>query len=72
MIRIGVQTKNIVYDSDPVSGFALIKEAGFDCADFSLNSYLSNTSLYKLDVNDFFEKSDAGMEAFFMLHKKGA
>lgn len=72
MAQIGVQTKNIVYDSNPGNGFAMMKKAGFTCADFSLNSYLTNTALYKMELNDFFGKSDQELEAFFEPHKKGA
>ncbi len=72
MVSIGVQTKNVVYDSDPKAGFKMLKSAGFSCADFSLNSYLLNTSLYKSERNDFFDRSDTELENFFLPHKKGA
>ncbi|WP_139904177.1 sugar phosphate isomerase/epimerase family protein [Clostridium thermarum] len=72
MLQIGVQTKNVVFDSNPSSGFQLLKKSGFSCADFSLNSYLLNTSLYKLELNEFFNKSDSELEAFFAPHKKAA
>lgn len=72
MISIGIQTKNVVYDSDPAAGFEMLKDAGFSCADFSLNSYLSNTSLYQLELNDFFDRSDTELEQYFSPHKKGA
>ena len=42
-LRIGVQTKNVVMDDDPASGFVMLKKAGFDCCDFSLNNYLKKT-----------------------------
>lgn len=72
MVSIGVQTKNVVYDSDPKAGFKMLKSAGFSCADFSLNSYLLNTSLYKSELNEFFSRSDTELENFFLPHKKGA
>lgn len=72
MLQIGVQTKNIVNDSNPQEGFQLMKESGFSCGDFSLNSYLLNTSLYKFELNDFFNKSDLELEKFFTPHKEGA
>ena len=46
-MRIGVQTKNVVYDDRPEDGFRRLKQAGFSCADFSLNGYLTNISLYQ-------------------------
>lgn len=72
MISIGVQTKNVVYDSDPAAGYEMLKKAGFSCADFSLNSYLPNFSLYQLERNDFFDRSDSELEQYFSPHKKGA
>ena len=72
MLQIGVQTKNIVNDSNPEEGFQLMKESSFTCGDFILNSYLLNTSLYKFELNDFFNKSDRELEDFFTPHKEGA
>ena len=71
-MEIGVQTKNVVYDENPAKGFEQLKEAGFSCADFSLNSYLLNTSLYRQEKNEFFSKSISELEAFFTPHKQGA
>ncbi len=72
MLGIGVQTKNVVKDADPTSGFALLKEVGFTYADFSLNSYLLNTDLYRDTLNKFFDKSKAELEQYFEPHKRGA
>ena len=72
MLGIGVQTKNVVEDADPTSGFALLKEVGFTNADFSLNSYLLNTDLYRDTLNKFFDKSKAELEQYFEPHKRGA
>lgn len=72
MLQIGMQTRNIVEDYNPIEGFRVLKEAGFDCADFSLNRYLENKSLYKGEINDFFDKSIPELEEFFAPHKKAA
>ncbi len=72
MYLIGTQTKNIVEDRNPEAGFQLMKQSGFSCADFSLNSYLLNTSLYRFQRNDFFSKSVPELEQFFLPHKRGA
>ena len=72
MNHIGVQTKNVVSDSHPEKGFSIINSAGFTCVDFSLNSYLMNTSLYRLELNSFFDKSIQELEDYFNPHKKGA
>lgn len=69
---IGTQTKNIIEDSDPEAGFQRMKLAGFSCADFSLNAYLLNTSLYQFQLNDFFDHSVIELEQYFTPHKQGA
>lgn len=72
LLQIGIQTQNVVYDSNPGEGFERLKKSGFSCADFSLNSYLKNTSLYQFELNEFFNKSERELEVFFEPHKKGA
>lgn len=71
-MRIGVQTKNIVYDSCPEEGFRMMRKAGFSCGDFSLNSYLTNTALYQFESNDFFSRTTNELEHFFAPHKAAA
>lgn len=71
-MKIGVQTKNVVYDTDPAGGFKMLKEAGFSCVDFSLNGYLTNTSLYQFEKNQFFDKSVSELRSFFTPHKQAA
>lgn len=72
MLQVGVQTKNVINDANPKEGFTLLKQAGFSCADFSLNGYLLNSSLYQSEVNTFFDKSVQELEHFFTPHKQGA
>ena len=69
-MKIGVQTKNAISDDNPHEGYELLKKCGFDCVDFSLNSYLTNTDLYKSKLNKFFDKSDNELEKYFSSHKK--
>lgn len=69
---IGVQTQNVINDNNPLEGFELLRRAGFTCCDFSLDAYLRNSSLYNLIINDFFNQSQAELEAFFTLHKEAA
>lgn len=72
MLEIGVQTQNVIDDENPTKGFELLRQAGFGCCDFSLNSYLKNTSLYRHEVNGFFDQSEQELEAFFSPHKEAA
>lgn len=72
MAGIGVQTKHVVEDKNPAEGFQMLKKAGFSCADFSLNSYLTNTSLYRFEPNDFFDKSRRELEDYFEPHRRAA
>ncbi len=72
MLRIGVQTKNVIEDDHPEDGYALLKASGFSCVDFSLNGYLLNTALYQSKVNSFFDQTMQELEQFFAPHKKGA
>ena len=72
MLQIGMQTKHIVLDENPIKGFLQLKQAGFSCADFSLNGYLVNKNVYKGEINDFFDKSVEELEAFFLPHKEAA
>lgn len=72
MLKIGVQTKNVVCDDNPLEGFKILKQSGFDCVDFSLNGYLINKDLYKGKTNSFFDKSVEELCAFFEPHKKAA
>lgn len=72
MLELGVQTKNVVNDEHPEEGFALLKRAGFSCADFSLNGYLLNTDIYQASLNRFFDASVSELERFFVPHKQGA
>ena len=71
-ISVGVKSKDIVFDEYPIEGFEMMRRAGFTCCDFSLNSYLTNTALYSLEINDFFRQSVGELEAFFTPHKEAA
>ena len=72
MFDIGVQTKNVVRDDNPLEGFMMLKEAGFTCCDFSLNAYLYNKNIYAGDINPFFDKSVEELKEFFTPYKEAA
>lgn len=70
--KIGVQTKNVIKDENPLEGFEMLKRAGFTDVDFSLNGYLLNTDLYHNSPNKFFDQSMPQLEAYFTPHKCAA
>ena len=72
MLGIGVQTKNIIYDDNPLEGFKRLKAAGFTNCDFSLNAYLYNKNIYAREINDFFDKSTEELQVYFTPHKEAA
>ena len=72
MLEIGVQTKNAVEDQNPAEGFGMLKRAGFSCVDFSLNYYLTNKTLYRMEQNHFFDKTRGELEDYFTPHKREA
>lgn len=72
MLDIGVQTKNIIKDENPLEGFEMISQAGFSSCDFSLNAYLLNSGLYRFEVNEFFDKSQKELEEFFAPHRQAS
>ena len=53
-------------DANYEKALELLKEAGFDAVDFSLHGYLTNKNIYGSNINHFFEKSVAELEAFFL------
>ncbi len=72
MMEVGVQSQNVVYDTCPKEGFQLLKNAGFSCVDFSLNTYLLNKEIYKSQNNGFFNKSTEKLLDYFSPHKEAA
>lgn len=72
MPEIGVQSKNIVDEKNPAEGFEMMRWTGFTCCDFSLNARLTNNSLYRAEVNSFFDRSIQELETYFRPHKEAA
>ncbi len=72
LLKIGVQSQNIIYDQNQQSGFEMLKRTKFDCCDFSLNSYLKNTDIYGSNLNNFYDKTESELERFFSHHKSAA
>ena len=71
-LAVGVQSKGIVYDKDPLEGFEMMKRAGFSCCDFSLDSYFTNRSFCSPKDDDFFQQSVRELKNFFAPHKEAA
>ena len=72
MLKIGVQTQNVIKDQNPSAGFKMIRDAGFNCVDFSLHDYLLNLDIYQGKRNNFFDKSIFELEKYFQPHKSAA
>jgi sugar phosphate isomerase/epimerase len=72
VLKIGVQTQNIIEDENPRAGFRTLERAGFSSVDFSLNGYLRNKELYEGERNLFFDQSVQELEHYFTPHKKAA
>lgn len=71
-LAVGVQSKGIVYDNDPLEGFEMMKRAGFSCCDFRLDSYLTDSSFGFPEDHDFFQRSVGELKRFFAPHKEAA
>lgn len=71
-MEIGVQTKNAIKNKNPLEGFTMLKQAGFSCCDFSLDTYLRNYDLYQGRLNSFFDRSVDELREYFTPHKKAA
>lgn len=71
-LAVGVQSKGIVYDNDPLEGFEMMKRAGFSCCDFRLDSYLTDLSFGFPEDHDFFQRSVGELKRFFAPHKEAA
>lgn len=69
MITIGVQTKGILPCVNTMQAFELIRNAGFECIDFNLDSFLMNSDLYAGHINTFFDCSVDEMQIFFGEYK---
>ena len=72
MLKLGIQTQHILKDDNLVEGFQMIRNAGFDCVDFSLHQYLLNVDIYQGRLNNFFDQSIDELEKFFQQHKSAA
>lgn len=70
-MKLCIQTKNIITDN-PDEGFEKIRNAGFECCDFSLNNYLTNTDIYEENINRFFDSDIEKLKEYFRPYKDAA
>lgn len=71
-LAVGVQSKGIVYDNDPLEGFEMMKRAGFSCCDFSLDSPFTNLSFCSKKNDVFFQQPIRELKNFFVPYKEAA
>lgn len=63
-----MQSKGIIIDTNIEEGFQRIKEAGFQCIDFSLDQYMVNSDIYAGKNLHFFDKSEDEIRDYFSKH----
>lgn len=57
MLKLGIQSRLLLGSCPLQEDFERIKQAGFDCIDFNLDRYLTNTEIYQGEINQFFNQS---------------
>lgn len=67
MLRIGTQSENWYYDSDPDGSVAYIKDCGFNAVDFNLNAYIKVKELAESDppYSSFYDQSLEELYEYF-------
>ena len=67
MLRIGTQSDNWYFDSDPDGSIAYIKSCGFSAVDFNLNAYIKVGELEKREppYTSFYDKSVEELYEYF-------
>ena len=64
MISIGVQTKNVVYDSDPAAGFEMLKNAGIYVRHFQQPARIRNYLRITIGTKEEMEALFACLEQY--------
>lgn len=73
MLKIGVQTANILDAFGIDKGFEMIRDAGFDCVDFNIDHCLPGGKIVKGEVHgSFFDQTDEEIKAFFAPYVEAA
>ena len=71
-LALSVQTKDAVDTANPGPGFEMLKRAGFDFVDFSLNAYMKNSDIYKGKISDFFSRDIEELKNYFAPMREAA
>ncbi|MCR5651071.1 MAG: sugar phosphate isomerase/epimerase [Lachnospiraceae bacterium] len=70
-IKIGIQTKGLIEKKENLEGiFGMIKNAGFDYLDFSLDAFYTNPAVSPKGSGEFFAQSTEEILAYFAEHKE--
>ena len=66
MITVGVQTKGLLPEKNTDEAFKMIHDAGFDCVDINIDTFLKNSDLYSGKLNGFFSESMHNLVEYFL------
>lgn len=70
MNKIGIQSGYLYDDSNYEYGLEMIKNAGFDCVDFNIDTKISIWEICKGKTDDFFTKSDEELKEYYKPQKE--
>ena len=69
MITVGVQTKGLLPEKNTDEAFKMIHDAGFDCVDINIDTFLKNSDLYSGKLNGFFSESMDNLVEYFLSYR---
>ena len=69
MITVGVQTKGLLPEKNTDEAFKMIHDAGFDCVDINIDTFLKNSDLYSGKLNSFFSESMDNLVEYFLSYR---
>ena len=69
MITVGIQTKGLLPEKNTDEAFKMIHDAGFDCVDINIDTFLKNSDLYSGKLNGFFSESMDNLVEYFLSYR---
>ena len=69
LLKIGIQSGDLYYDSNYEWGLDIVKDAGFDCIDFNIDQKISYGDTKKGIKNTFFAQSDEALREYYRPQK---